>query len=150
MVLSGINQPNVNVVYAGGSQESFRSLYRELENSQNRPTIQLQEQLQQQAEHIATLEQKIQNTPNHTQLLKELQVQFPDAQQLFIGTGEMSQKNDEMNWQSTQKTFIWLELSASITDADRQKLHDWLKVRLEREVQLMISYSKDVHLSKTR
>lgn len=150
LVLSGINQPNVNVVYAGGSQESFRSLYRELENSQNRPTIQLQEQLQQQAEHIATLEQKIQNTPNHTQLLKELQVQFPDAQQLFIGTGEMSQKNDEMNWQSTQKTFIWLELSASITNADRQKLHDWLKVRLEREVQLMISYSKDVHLSKTR
>lgn len=92
LALYGIDNPSVDVIYAGGSQDNFRSLYRELENSQNRPTIQLQEQLQQQAEYIATLEQKIQSTPNHTQLLKELQVQFPTAEQVFIGTGEISQK----------------------------------------------------------
>lgn len=143
LTLSGIDNPTVNVIYAGGSQDNIRSLYRELENSQNRPTIQLQEQLERQAEHIATLEQKIQSTPNHTQLLKELQVKFPTAKQLLIGTGEISQKNDDNHWQSAPKTFIWLELSEPMSDNDQQILHNWLSIRLDGDIQLIVNNSKE-------
>ncbi|MDO4894151.1 DUF389 domain-containing protein [Moraxella sp.] len=138
LVLSGIKHTKVSVLYAGGNQESFRELYRQLQHNQNNPLPQLQTQLEKQANHIKNLENKIKQTVNNEQLLKELQIHFPTAQKIFVGKGNISQKDND-DWQITNNTFIWLELSTPIADNDKDKLYEWLKVRLnDNDSQLIL------------
>ncbi len=180
LISVGIKQPQVKVLYAGGSLTNLENVKHELEINQKN-SIQLQNQLKQQQDYIETLLIQTANNSNslnkNVNIIKEIQSQYPEAKTIIVAKGTVwhnQQQNTEVLTNTAhveaeintenpptsvetkpsitdkQDTIIWIKLTNNLTSTERERLHAWLKQRLQdNAVQLIITVSKEEDNTQT-
>ena len=147
LIDSGIAEPQVRVLYAGGSLENLNDVKQELlANQQNSQA--LQNKLEQQSVYIQSLIAQNTNNTQDEQLLKELQAQYPTAKKIIIAQGaawdntpnndntsndNASGATDDANNQekTTPNTYVVYLVMSDLSAQEYERLYAWLKVRLE-------------------
>ena len=141
---SGVKEPEVNVVYAGGDGAKIE----ELLASRNNPVQQQNELKEQQAYIDTVLAGKTADTAgaDDAAVLKELKAQYPEAEKIVVGRGLVWEKaqtepvseQPESGKNTKSKTgehddivVVSLEFKESLPAKDRERLQAWLNQRYE-------------------
>nr|WP_254321387.1 hypothetical protein [Neisseria subflava] len=106
---SGVKEPKVNVVYAGGDNAKIE----ELLASQNNP-VQQQNELKEQQAYIDTVLAGKASDIDDAAVLKELKAQYPEAEKIVVGRG--------LAWDKAQTTPV-SEQSESQKTQNRRQIH---------------------------
>ena len=138
---SGVKEPKVNVVYAGGDNAKIE----ELLASQNNP-VQQQNELKEQQAYIDTVLAGKASDIDDAAVLKELKAQYPEAEKIVVGRGLVWEKaqatpvseQSESGKNTKQGTgehddivVVSLEFKESLPAKDRERLQAWLNQRYE-------------------
>jgi putative membrane protein len=144
---SGVKEPKVNVVYAGGNDAKIEELLASQNNS-----VQLQNELKEQQAYIDTvLAGKTADTAgaDDAAVLKELKAQYPEAEKIVVGRGlawdkaqttpvseqSESQKNAEPKTDTYDDiVVVSLELEQPLPAKDYERIQAWLRQRYEGKV----------------
>ena len=144
---AGIKEPQVKVVYAGGSDTRIEELLASHNNS-----VQLQNKLEEQQAYIDTvLAGKTADTAgaDDAAVLKELKAQYPEAEKIVVGRGlawdkaqttpvseqSESQKNAEPKTDTYDDiVVVSLELEQPLPAKDYERIQAWLRQRYEGKV----------------
>ena len=144
---AGIKEPQVKVVYAGGSDTRIEELLASHNNS-----VQLQNKLEEQQAYIDTvLAGKTADTAgaDDAAVLKELKAQYPEAEKIVVGRGlawdkaqttpiseqSESQKNAEPKTDTYDDiVVVSLELEQPLPAKDHERIQAWLSQRYEGKV----------------
>ena len=144
---AGIKEPQVKVVYAGGSDTRIEELLASHNNS-----VQLQNKLEEQQAYIDTvLAGKTADTTgaDDAAVLKELKAQYPEAEKIVVGRGlawdkaqttpvskqSESQKNAEPKTDTYDDiVVVSLELEQPLPAKDYERIQAWLRQRYEGKV----------------
>ena len=144
---AGIKEPQVKVVYAGGSDTRIEELLASHNNS-----VQLQNKLEEQQAYIDTvLAGKTADTAgaDDAAVLKELKAQYPEAEKIVVGRGlawdkaqttpvseqSESQKNAEPKTDTYDDiVVVSLELEQPLPAKDHERIQAWLRQRYEGKV----------------
>ena len=144
---AGIKEPQVKVVYAGGSDTRIEELLASHNNS-----VQLQNKLEEQQAYIDTvLAAKTADTAgaDDAAVLKELKAQYPEAEKIVVGRGFVWEKaqatpvseQSESGKNTKQGTgehddivVVSLEFKEPLPAKDRERLQAWLNQRYEGKV----------------
>ena len=141
---SGVKEPKVNVVYAGGDNAKIE----ELLASQNNPVQQQNELKEQQAYIDAVLADKASDI-NDAAVLKELKAQYPEAEKIVVGRGfvwekaqtepvseqpESSKNTKSETGEHDDIVVVSLEFKEPLPAKDRERLQAWLNQRYEGKV----------------
>ena len=144
---AGIKEPQVKVVYAGGSDTRIEELLASHNNS-----VQLQNKLEEQQAYIDTvLAGKTADTTgaDDAAVLKELKAQYPEAEKIVVGRGlawdkaqttpiseqSESQKNAEPKTDTYDDiVVVSLELEQPLPAKDHERIQAWLSQRYEGKV----------------
>ena len=141
---SGVKEPKVKVVYAGGDDAKIE----ELLASRNNPVQQQNELKEQQAYIDAALADKASDI-NDAAVLKELKAQYPEAEKIVVGRGFVWEKaqatpvseQPESNKNTKSETgehddivVVSLEFKEPLPAKDRERLQAWLNQRYEGKV----------------
>ena len=141
---SGVKEPEVNVVYAGGDGAKIE----ELLASRNNPVQQQNELKEQQAYIDTVLAGKTADTAgaDDAAVLKELKAQYPEAEKIVVGRGLVWEKaqtepvseQPESGKNTKSKTgehddivVVSLEFKEPLPAKDRDRLQAWLNQRYE-------------------
>ena len=144
---SGVKEPEVNVVYAGGDGAKIE----ELLASRNNPVQQQNELKEQQAYIDTVLAGKTADTAgaDDAAVLKELKAQYPEAEKIIVGRGlawdkaqttpvseqSESQKNAEPKTDTYDDiVVVSLELEQPLPAKDHARIQAWLSQRYEGKV----------------
>lgn len=144
---SGVKEPEVNVVYAGGDGAKIE----ELLASRNNPVQQQNELKEQQAYIDTVLAGKTADTAgaDDAAVLKELKAQYPEAEKIVVGRGlawdkaqttpvseqSESQKNAEPKTDTYDDiVVVSLELEQPLPAKDHARIQAWLSQRYEGKV----------------
>ena len=144
---SGVKEPEVNVVYAGGDGAKIE----ELLASRNNPVQQQNELKEQQAYIDTVLAGKTADTAgaDDAAVLKELKAQYPEAEKIVVGRGlawdkaqttpiseqSESQKNAEPKTDTYDDiVVVSLELEQPLPAKDHERIQAWLSQRYEGKV----------------
>lgn len=127
LIKAGISSPQVHVIFAGGNEE-LEIVKEALASGQNQ-YIDLQTQIQRQQKYL----EKIMNdekTPKFDvkNIIKEIQIQYPQAQTIHFSHGTLYQKNND-NYQDNA-IFVALTVDEPLTANEQNKLNNWLIQRL--------------------
>ena len=138
---SGVKEPKVNVVYAGGDNAKIE----ELLASQNNP-VQQQNELKEQQAYIDTVLAGKASDIDDAAVLKELKAQYPEAEKIVVGRGLVWEKaqtepvseQPESGKNTKSETgehddivVVSLEFKESLPAKDRERLQAWLNQRYE-------------------
>lgn len=133
---AGITQPQVRVLYAGGSS-NIEKIKAELE--QNIKTT---------LDHTADAETALPESLNEDGVLKEIRAQFPEAQGIFVGQGIMwrtaapstgNTAASDTDALLTDTVTIWLQVSSPLESKAQERLRAWLQQRFDgKKVELVI------------
>ena len=140
---AGIKEPQVKVVYAGGSDTRIEELLASHNNS-----VQLQNKLEEQQAYIDTvLAGKTADTTgaDDAAVLKELKAQYPEAEKIVVGRGlvwekaqtaptTQEQPESSQNKQadiSNDIVVVSLEFKEPLPAKDHERLQAWLNQRYE-------------------
>lgn len=141
---SGVKEPKVNVVYAGGDNAKIE----ELLASQNNP-VQQQNELKEQQAYIDTVLAGKASDIDDAAVLKELKAQYPEAEKIVVGRGlawdkaqttpvseqSESQKNAEPKTDTYDDiVVVSLELEQPLPAKDYERIQAWLRQRYEGKV----------------
>ena len=141
---SGVKEPKVNVVYAGGDNVKIE----ELLASQNNP-VQQQNELKEQQAYIDTVLAGKASDIDDAAVLKELKAQYPEAEKIVVGRGlawdkaqttpvseqSESQKNAEPKTDTYDDiVVVSLELEQPLPAKDHERIQAWLSQRYEGKV----------------
>ena len=141
---SGVKEPKVNVVYAGGNNAKIK----ELLASQNNP-VQQQNELKEQQAYIDTVLAGKASDIDDAAVLKELKAQYPEAEKIVVGRGlawdkaqttpvseqSESQKNAEPKTDTYDDiVVVSLELEQPLPAKDYERIQAWLRQRYEGKV----------------
>ncbi len=141
---SGVKEPKVNVVYAGGDNAKIE----ELLASQNNP-VQQQNELKEQQAYIDTVLAGKASDIDDAAVLKELKAQYPEAEKIVVGRGlawdkaqttpvseqSESQKNAEPKTDTYDDiVVVSLELEQPLPAKDHARIQAWLSQRYEGKV----------------
>ena len=151
---AGIKEPQVKVVYAGGSDTRIEELLASHNNS-----VQLQNKLEEQQAYIDTvLAGKTADTAgaDDAAVLKELKAQYPEAEKIVVGRGlawdkaqttpvseqSESQKNAEPKTDTYDDiVVVSLELEQPLPAKDYERIQAWLSQRYEgKVVRILLTY----------
>ena len=140
---SGVKEPEVNVVYAGGDGAKIE----ELLASRNNPVQQQNELKEQQAYIDTVLAAKTADTAgaDDAAVLKELKAQYPEAEKIVVGRGlvwekaqtaptTQEQPESSQNKQadiSNDIVVVSLEFKEPLPAKDHERLQAWLNQRYE-------------------
>ena len=140
---SGVKEPEVNVVYAGGDGAKIE----ELLASRNNPVQQQNELKEQQAYIDTVLAGKTADTAgaDDAAVLKELKAQYPEAEKIVVGRGlvwekaqtaptTQEQPESSQNKQadiSNDIVVVSLEFKEPLPAKDHERLQAWLNQRYE-------------------
>ena len=140
---SGVKEPEVNVVYAGGDGAKIE----ELLASRNNPVQQQNELKEQQAYIDTVLAAKTADTAgaDDAAVLKELKAQYPEAEKIVVGRGLVWEKaqtaptTQEQPERSQNKqadisndiVVVSLEFKEPLPAKDHERLQAWLNQRYE-------------------
>lgn len=153
---SGVKEPKVNVVYAGGDNAKIE----ELLASQNNP-VQQQNELKEQQAYIDTVLAGKASDIDDAAVLKELKAQYPEAEKIVVGRGlawdkaqttpvseqSESQKNAEPKTDTYDDiVVVSLELEQPLPAKDYERMQAWLRQRYEGKV---VSIILQTHKSQT-
>ena len=155
---SGVKEPEVNVVYAGGDGAKIE----ELLASRNNPVQQQNELKEQQAYIDTVLAGKTADTAgaDDAAVLKELKAQYPEAEKIVVGRGlawdkaqttpvseqSESQKNAEPKTDTYDDiVVVSLELEQPLPAKDHERIQAWLRQRYEGKVVRIL----ETHKSQT-
>lgn len=144
---SGVKEPEVNVVYAGGDGAKIE----ELLASRNNPVQQQNELKEQQAYIDTVLAGKTADTAgaDDAAVLKEIKAQYPEAEKIVVGRGLVwekaqtepvseqseSQKNAEPKTDTYDDiVVVSLELEQPLPAKDHARIQAWLSQRYEGKV----------------
>ena len=144
---SGVKEPKINVVYAGGNDAKIE----ELLASRNNPVQQQNELKEQQAYIDTVLAGKTADTAgaDDAAVLKELKAQYPEAEKIVVGRGlawdkaqttpvseqSESQKNAEPKTDTYDDiVVVSLELEQPLPAKDHERIQAWLRQRYEGKV----------------
>ena len=138
---SGVKEPKVNVVYAGGNDAKIE----ELLASRNNP-VQQQNELKEQQAYIDTILAGKASDIDDAAVLKELKAQYPEAEKIVVGRGLVWEKaqtepvseQPESGKNTKSETgehddivVVSLEFKESLPAKDRERLQAWLNQRYE-------------------
>ena len=138
---SGVKEPEVNVVYAGGDGAKIE----ELLASRNNP-VQQQNELKEQQAYIDTILAGKASDIDDAAVLKELKAQYPEAEKIVVGRGLVWEKaqtepvseQPESGKNTKSETgehddivVVSLEFKESLPAKDRERLQAWLNQRYE-------------------
>ena len=141
---SGVKEPKVNVVYAGGDNVKIE----ELLASQNNP-VQQQNELKEQQAYIDTVLAGKASDIDDAAVLKEFKAQYPEAEKIVVGRGlawdkaqttpvseqSESQKNAEPKTDTYDDiVVVSLELEQPLPAKDHERIQAWLSQRYEGKV----------------
>ena len=141
---SGVKEPKVNVVYAGGNDAKIE----ELLASRNNP-VQQQNELKEQQAYIDTILAGKASDIDDAAVLKELKAQYPEAEKIVVGRGlawdkaqttpvseqSESQKNVEPKTDTYDDiVVVSLELEQPLPAKDLERIQAWLRQRYEGKV----------------
>ena len=141
---SGVKEPKVNVIYAGGDNAKIE----ELLASQNNP-VQQQNELKEQQAYIDTVLAGKASDIDDAAVLKELKAQYPEAEKIVVGRGlawdkaqttpvseqSESQKNAEPKTDTYDDiVVVSLELEQPLPAKDYERIQAWLRQRYEGKV----------------
>ena len=141
---SGVKEPKVKVVYAGGDDAKIE----ELLVSRNNPVQQQNELKEQQAYIDAVLADKASDI-NDAAVLKELKAQYPEAEKIVVGRGfvwekaqtepvseqpESSKNTKSETGEHDDIVVVSLEFKEPLPAKDRERLQAWLNQRYEGKV----------------
>lgn len=141
---SGVKEPKVKVVYAGGDDAKIE----ELLASRNNPVQQQNELKEQQAYIDAVLADKASDI-NDAAVLKELKAQYPEAEKIVVGRGfvwekaqatlvseqpESSKNTKSETGEHDDIVVVSLEFKEPLPAKDRERLQAWLNQRYEGKV----------------
>ena len=141
---SGVKEPKVNVVYAGGNDAKIE----ELLASRNNP-VQQQNELKEQQAYIDTILAGKASDIDDAAVLKELKAQYPEAEKIVVGRGlawdkaqttpvseqSESQKNAEPKTDTYDDiVVVSLELEQPLPAKDHARIQAWLSQRYEGKV----------------
>ena len=148
---AGIKEPQVKVVYAGGSDTRIEELLASHNNS-----VQLQNKLEEQQAYIDTvLAGKTADTAgaDDAAVLKELKAQYPEAEKIVVGRGlvwekaqtapatqEQPERVQSEEADASNNVVVSLEFDQPLPAKDRERLQAWLNQRYEgTAVRLLIN-----------
>ena len=144
---SGVKEPKVKVVYAGGDDAKIE----ELLASRNNPVQQQNELKEQQAYIDAVLADKASDIDDAA-VLKELKAQYPEAEKIVVGRGgrglvwekaqtepvyeqpESSKNTKSETGEHDDIVVVSLEFKEPLPAKDRERLQAWLNQRYEGKV----------------
>ena len=141
---SGVKEPKVKVVYAGGDDAKIE----ELLASRNNPVQQQNELKEQQAYIDAVLADKASDIDDAA-VLKELKAQYPEAEKIVVGRGlvwekaqtepvseqpESSKNTKSETGEHDDIVVVLLEFKEPLPAKDRERLQAWLNQRYEGKV----------------
>ena len=141
---SGVKEPKVKVVYAGGDDAKIE----ELLASRNNPVQQQNELKEQQAYIDAVLADEASDI-NDAAVLKELKAQYPEAEKIVVGRGfvwekaqtepvpeqpESSKNTKSETGEHDDIVVVSLEFKEPLPAKDRERLQAWLNQRYEGKV----------------
>ena len=141
---SGVKEPKVNVVYAGGDNAKIE----ELLASQNNP-VQQQNELKEQQAYIDTVLAGKASDIDDAAVLKELKAQYPEAEKIVVGRGlvwekaqtepvseqpESSKNTKSETGEHDNIVVVSLEFKEPLPAKDRERLQAWLNQRYEGKV----------------
>lgn len=141
---SGVKEPKVKVVYAGGDDAKIE----ELLASRNNPIQQQNELKEQQAYIDAVLADKASDIDDAA-VLKELKAQYPEAEKIVVGRGlvwekaqtepvseqpESSKNTKSETGEHDDIVVVSLEFKEPLPAKDRERLQAWLNQRYEGKV----------------
>ena len=141
---SGVKEPEVNVVYAGGDGAKIE----ELLASRNNPVQQQNELKEQQAYIDTVLAGKTADTAgaDDAAVLKELKAQYPEAEKIVVGRGlawdkaqttpvseqsESGKNTKQGTGEHDDIVVVSLEFKEPLPAKDRERLQAWLNQRYE-------------------
>ncbi len=144
---SGVKEPEVNVVYAGGDGAKIE----ELLASRNNPVQQQNELKEQQAYIDTVLAGKTADTAgaDDAAVLKEIKAQYPEAEKIVVGRGlvwekahtapvseqpESSKNTKSETGEHDDIVVVSLEFKEPLPAKDRERLQAWLNQRYEGKV----------------
>ena len=145
---SGVKEPKVNVVYAGGNNAKIK----ELLASQNNP-VQQQNELKEQQAYIDTVLAGKASDIDDAAVLKELKAQYPEAEKIVVGRGlvwekaqtapatqEQPERVQSEEADASNNVVVSLEFDQPLPAKDRERLQAWLNQRYEgTAVRLLIN-----------
>ena len=145
---SGVKEPKVNVVYAGGDNAKIE----ELLASQNNP-VQQQNELKEQQAYIDTVLAGKASDIDDAAVLKELKAQYPEAEKIVVGRGlvwekaqtapatqEQPERVQSEEADASNNIVVSLEFDQPLPAKDRERLQAWLNQRYEgTAVRLLIN-----------
>ena len=138
---SGVKEPKVNVVYAGGNGTKIEELLASRNNS-----VHQQNELKEQQAYIDTVLAGKASSIDDAAVLKELKAQYPEAEKIVVGRGLVWEKaqtepvseQPESGKNTKSETgehddivVVSLEFKESLPAKDRERLQAWLNQRYE-------------------
>ena len=138
---SGVKEPKVNVVYAGGNGTKIEELLASRNNS-----VHQQNELKEQQAYIDTVLAGKASGIDDAAVLKELKAQYPEAEKIVVGRGLVWEKaqtepvseQPESGKNTKSETgehddivVVSLEFKESLPAKDRERLQAWLNQRYE-------------------
>ena len=138
---SGVKEPEVNVVYAGGDGAKIE----ELLASRNNP-VQQQNELKEQQAYIDTVLAGKASDIDDAAVLKEIKAQYPEAEKIVVGRGlvwekaqtepvseqpESSKNTKSETGEHDDIVVVSLEFKEPLPAKDRERLQAWLNQRYE-------------------
>ena len=141
---SGVKEPKVKVVYAGGDDAKIE----ELLVSRNNP-VQQQNELKEQQAYIDTVLAGKASGIDDAAVLKELKAQYPEAEKIVVGRGfvwekaqtepvseqpESSKNTKSETGEHDDIVVVSLEFKEPLPAKDRERLQAWLNQRYEGKV----------------
>ncbi len=141
---SGVKEPEVNVVYAGGDGAKIEELLASRNNS-----AQQQNELKEQQAYIDTVLAGKTAGADDAAVLKELKAQYPEAEKIVVGRGlvwekahtapvseqpESSKNTKSETGEHDDIVVVSLEFKEPLPAKDRERLQAWLNQRYEGKV----------------
>ncbi|EFE49428.1 hypothetical protein NEIELOOT_01803 [Neisseria elongata subsp. glycolytica ATCC 29315] len=145
---AGIKEPQVKVVYAGGSDTRIEELLASHNNS-----VQLQNKLEEQQAYIDTVLAGKTTSPEDVAVLREIKAQYPEAEKIVVGRGlvwekaqtapatqEQPERVQSEEADASNNIVVSLEFDQPLPAKDRERLQAWLNQRYEgTAVRLLIN-----------
>ena len=145
---AGIKEPQVKVVYAGGSDTKIEELLASHNNS-----VQLQNKLEEQQAYIDTVLAGKTTSPEDVAVLREIKAQYPEAEKIVVGRGlvwekaqtapatqEQPERVQSEEADASNNIVVSLEFDQPLPAKDRERLQAWLNQRYEgTAVRLLIN-----------
>ena len=145
---SGVKEPKVNVVYAGGNNAKIEELLASQNNS-----VQQQNELKEQQAYIDTVLAGKASDIDDAAVLKELKAQYPEAEKIVVGRGlvwekaqtapatqEQPERVQSEEADASNNVVVSLEFDQPLPAKDRERLQAWLNQRYEgTAVRLLIN-----------